>query len=163
MPLTAEQRLDLMHKIRVFPARLESLLWDLTHDDLTTAFVPGEWTVAQNVHHVADAHLVGFFRFKLVLLEDNPPLKAFAHDDWALTVDSTQTDIENSLAILRGLHRRWYALMVSLTPEQWTRTGQHEHNGVLSLDDILAHFAQHGELHIAQIGQVLDAREAARS
>ncbi len=160
--MTPEERLDQMHKIRVLPARLESLLWDLTHEDLTTPYLEDEWTVAQNVHHVADSHMTAFFRFKLMLLEDNPPLKAFDQDDWAGTLDATTTDIENSLAILRGVHRRWYALMVSLTPEQWNRTGQHEHNGELTLDLLLNYFANHGEAHIAQIGQVLDAREKAQ-
>lgn len=161
MPLmTPEQRRDQMHKIRVFPARLESLMWDLTHDDLTTHFIDGEWSIAQNVHHLADSHMTAFFRFKLILMEENPPLKAFAQDDWAQTVDAMQTDIENSLAILRGVHRRWYALMVSLTPEQWARTGQHEEQGELSLDDLLDYFAQHGDAHITQIGQVLEARKA---
>lgn len=158
MQLTPEQRRDLMHKIRVFPARLESLLWDLTHDDLTTAHLPGEWTVAQNVHHLADSHLVAFFRFKLILLEDGPPIKAFDQDAWAATVDASQTDIENSLAILRGVHRRWYALMVSLTPEQWSRTGDHEERGTETLDDMLDHFAEHGDLHITQIEATLAAR-----
>lgn len=159
MPLSADARRDQMHKIRVFPARLESLLWDLTHADLTTPYLDDEWTIAQNVHHVADSHLTAFFRFKIILLEDHPPLKAFDQDDWARTIDSTTTDIENSLAILRGVHRRWYALMVSLTPEQWSRTGQHEEQGALTLDAILDYFADHGEGHITQIGQVLEARE----
>ena len=55
--LTAEERQPLIEKIRNFPAELEALVSQLSDQQLTNPYVDGEWTIAQNVHHVADSHM----------------------------------------------------------------------------------------------------------
>lgn len=157
--MTPEEHSVLIEKIRTFPAQLEAMLWDLTHEQLTTSFLAGEWSAAQNVHHLADSHMNAFIRFKLILLEDNPTLKPYNQNDWAETVDAQETDIENSLSILRGLHRRWASLMESLSDEQWARSGYHpENKRQVTLESILEYYAAHGEGHIDQINRTLAAQ-----
>jgi len=59
--LTHEQRRDLIAKIRILPAQLRERVAGLSDKQLTTHFLAGEWTVAQNVHHLADSH-VSYYR-----------------------------------------------------------------------------------------------------
>ena len=53
--MLTEQRRELVEKIRELPARLRAHVQGLTDEQLTTHFLAGEWTVAQNVHHLADS------------------------------------------------------------------------------------------------------------
>ena len=53
---TTEQRLEMIDRIRRLPEQLTETVSGLTLGELTTHYLPQEWTVAQNVHHVADAH-----------------------------------------------------------------------------------------------------------
>ena len=70
--LTQEQRRPLIEKIRSLPAQIEGLVSSLDHEQLTTHYIAGEWTVAQNVHHLADSHMNSFIRLKLILSEVRP-------------------------------------------------------------------------------------------
>lgn len=146
-------------QMRTAPERLEALVRDLTPEELTTAYLPGEWTVAQNIHHLADAQMALFFRFKVILLEDHPTVKPFDQDDWTQTIDSTDPAlIDESLGIVRGVHLRWARLAESLADDDWSRTGYHPETGILSLKSLFPYACGHGDAHVAQISQTLDAR-----
>lgn len=154
---TPEQRSHKIEKIRQLPAQLAAVVLPLSAEQLTTHYLANEWSVAQNVHHLADSHLNSFSRLKLILTEDNPPLKPYKQDDWAVLADATQADISDSLFLLTGLHRRWVRLFESLTEEQWQRRGLHGDVGPVTVEDLLRIYAAHGEGHIGQIERTLAA------
>ncbi|HEY1012685.1 MAG TPA: DinB family protein [Herpetosiphonaceae bacterium] len=158
MMLTQEQRQPLIDAIRRLPAQLEALVAPLSTEDLITPFLASEWTVAQNIHHLADSHMNSFIRLKLILSEDHPTLKPYDQDAWAAMPDSNHADIEDSLSLLRGLHRRWSALFAALDEAAWSRTGFHPENGDQSVEDLLRSYAAHGEGHVDQINRTLAAR-----
>jgi hypothetical protein len=154
--LTPEQRQTYIRTIADFPDMLERLIAGLTDEQLHTAYLPNEWTVAQNVHHLADSHLNSFIRFKFVYTEDRPALKAYDQDVWARTADY-DVPISASLAILRGLHARWAALLRSFTDETWERVGIHSENGEMRLDGMLLTYHNHCHAHLVQITRTLAA------
>jgi hypothetical protein len=147
----------LIERISSLPDAIEALVKDLTDAQLTTEYIPGEWTVAQNIHHLADAQMNLFIRLKLILLEDHPMLKPFEQDDWVKTIDSKDTNLADSLAIIRGVHNRAARLVESLTPAELERTGYHPERGVVSLESIIAYLGDHGWLHVDQITKTLEA------
>ena len=155
--MTKEQRRELIEKIRILPAQLQERVSGLTDQQLTTHFLEGEWTVAQNVHHLADSHMNSFVRTRLILTEDRPTLKPYDQDMWARLADSGTTALEDSLSILQGLHRRWVRLFESLHESDWRRAGLHPEIGEVTIDDILTIYAAHGEGHIDQINRTLAA------
>lgn len=67
-PMT--QRNVLIEKIRMLPTQIEQLTANLTPEQLTTPYLQGEWTVAQNVHHLPDSHMNSYIRCKLIATED---------------------------------------------------------------------------------------------
>ncbi len=152
-----EEYLAIAHKLRALPAEISALVDGLTADQLTAPHMPGEWTVAQNVHHLAEAQMMLYGRFKLILLEDTPPLKPFDQDDWAATADATTANIQPALGLLEGVHQRWADLIESMRPEDWSRYGDHPETGQVDLYKLAGYAAEHGYLHIAQIRQTLAA------
>ena len=155
--LTETEKQTLIEKIEVLPAQLSSLVQNLSQAQLTTAYLAQEWTVAQNVHHLADSHMNSFIRLKLILTEDKPPLKPYDQEAWADLADGNGADIEISLTLLRGLHQRWGKLFRSLDGPAWAQTGMHPEVGEVTPLDLLASYAQHGEDHLDQIQRTLAA------
>jgi len=150
-----------IERIRRLPAHLERLVADCAPAQLTTHFLENEWTVAQNVHHLADSHMNAFIRVKLMLTEEHPVFKPYNQDAWAETPDANNPDLSTSFAILRGMHARWAALLRSLPDSAWARTGMHpETQRVYTVNDILRTYGNHGEAHLDQIRRTLEAQRA---
>ena len=156
--MTPEERAVLIGKIAVLPQQLAEAVGSLSPEQLVARPLPGEWSVAQNVHHLADAHMNSFIRCKLMLTEDNPTYKPYLQDSWAELPDAAKADISASLALLRGLHARWVVLWESLAADDWARTGNHPETGrIYTMEDVLRTYGNHGEAHLDQIGRTLAA------
>jgi hypothetical protein len=121
---------------------------------LDTPYREGGWTPRQVVHHLADAHMNGFVRFKLALTEDEPHIKTYEEDRWAETADGRLADVGISVALLEALHQRWVILLESLTPEQWARPFHHPQRGAMPLTKAIQLYAWHVLHHSAHIALV---------
>lgn len=158
--MTPEERRPLIKKIRSFPDELRAVVTPLSASQLTAESIPGEWTVAQVIHHIADAHMNAYIRFKLVLVEDYPTFKPYEQEDWAETPEAVSDQVADSLAIIQGLHGRWTRLMDALTDDQWPRKGLHPVLGEISLEGLLEGYARHSQNHLDQILKTLKAAAA---
>ena len=162
--LTPEERQTQIEKIRDLPAQLRSLVANLSAEELTTHYLADEWTVAQNVHHLADAHMNSFVLFKRILSADRPPVQGYDPDAWADMADANHADIELSLRILDSLHARWTQLLTSLSDDSLARTGVFARVGInsqgdeRSIDDYIRIYGNHGEAHLDQIERTLAAK-----
>ncbi|PJF22405.1 MAG: metal-dependent hydrolase [Phototrophicales bacterium] len=154
---TPEERQKLIKKIRQFPSRLRQAVQDLSPEQLTTRVDPHEWTIAQIVHHLADAHMNAYYRFKRILLEDNPHIPPFDQDLWATTPEATKAELHDSLTLLAGLHHHWAYLMENIPDTDWLRPAHHRQIGDVILYDVLYSYAQHGEEHLEQIQAIRHA------
>ncbi len=151
---TVGERRTMIAGIKELPARLEAAVGGLSDAQLDEPGGEGEWSVRQVVHHMADAHMNGFIRMKLVLTEDKPILKPYDQEKWAELPDTTRAPLEPSMEILRGVHERWSTLLESLSESDWQRQGVHLEAGLLTLDDLLSTFVRHGENHLQQIAKI---------
>lgn len=158
--LAPEERARRIAIIRQFPTRLTALVAGLSDEQLNTAYLPGEWTVRQIVHHLPDSHINSVVRLKLILTEDHPALKPYDQAAWAELADVAATPIEASLTLLRGLHQRWAILFECLTDEQRARAGYHPENGDMTPDDLLVLYSDHCDIHDEQIRRTLAAAPA---
>lgn len=148
---TAEERTRLIDSIAELPERLQSAVAGLNGKQLDTPYREGGWMVRQVVHHLADAHMNAYARFKLALTEETPAIKPFKEAAWAELADSRVTPIDVSLALVESLHARWVVLLRSLGPGDWERKVNHPEAGPMSLDQMLSLYAWHGAHHVAQI------------
>ena len=158
-PTMTQTRQDLIAKIAILPQQISDLIANLSDEQLTTPYLPNEWTVAQNVHHLADSHMNSYIRCKLIATEDNPPLKPYDQDQLAQFPDAQTADVAVSLQLLASLHSRWVTFWQNLPDDAWSRTGVHADDGPVTLDSQLRAYAAHGETHIDQIQRTLAAQE----
>ena len=149
--LDNDQRAKLMEQFRSLPERAAAAVRGLNEAQLDTPYREGGWTVRQVIHHLADADLNAFIRTKFILTEEKPTLKVWDQDTWAGLPDTTLMPVQPSLAILQGLHDRWYALLRSLPEAGWKRAGNHPDRGEITVEDLLALYTRHGESHLGQI------------
>jgi len=140
-----------------FPQRLASAIVNLDDACMTAHPLAGEWSIAQNVHHLADSHMTSYIRCRLIASELNPPLKPYDQDAWAEFADSQTTDVSTSLSILHGLHLRWADFFTNLADSDWERVGLHPELGAVSLQRQLIGYVAHGNEHLAQIARTLAA------
>ena len=151
---TDVKRSALLWELKMLPAELEYAIINLDSDQLATPYRPGGWTVNQLVHHVADSHMQAYTRFKLGLTEDNPVIKPYDQDAWALLADN-QLAVNVSLTLLHALHARWWALACKFGPHDWERTIFHpEKSRSISLMELLDSYVWHGKHHTAHITQL---------
>lgn len=153
-----ENRAEWIDAIRDLPAQLRKKVDGLTDEQLTTPYNNGEWTIAQNVHHLADTHLICFRRYKLILTNPEFTFTRYNVNKLAQYPDANNADIETSLMILTGLHARWTTLLDNLTNEEWQKTGNFwdPASPHYSLERLTKSYAQHGLNHLKQIQDVLD-------
>ena len=139
-------------KIEAQPSLYRSLLENISEEDLNLTYRPEGWTIRQVAHHVVDSHINSLIRFKWTLTEDNPTIKAYYEDRWAILPDTQLTPVSVSLNLMEALHQRWVVLLKSLTPEQLSRTFIHPESGrTIRLDELISLYAWHGQHHLEHI------------
>ncbi len=150
--LTPARRAELVEQIADVPSALRAVLAGLDERQLETPYREGGWTVRQIVHHLADAHLNAYVRFRLGFTEDDPTITPWRQERWAELPDVSALPMEVSLRLLEPLHLRWVTLLRALTPEQFARGLFHPEWGRrLTLDELLEACAWHGRHHVAQV------------
>ena len=132
------------------PEQLRNALEGLEHDQLSSPYREGGWTVRQLVHHIADSHMSAVARVRKALTEDSPVISAYDEKAWAELHDSA-APVEWSLELIEALHARWVMLLQSLTPAQWVRAFVHPEHGAQTVEFATLLYAWHSRHHLAHI------------
>ncbi|WP_115995270.1 YfiT family bacillithiol transferase [Cohnella lupini] len=155
--VSEQQRTDWISDIADLPARLNVALEGLNAEQLDTPYRPDGWTVRQVTHHIADSHLNSFMRFKLALTEEQPAIRPYFEDRWALLADTAQAPLELSTTLIAALHERWVYLLRSMSDADYARTFFHpESLKVSRLDYALGNYSWHGRHHVGHITSLRD-------
>lgn len=109
------------------------------------------------MHHIADSHHHSYIRFKWVLTEDNPTIKAHEQEDWAALGDYETMPIAWSLTHIEAVHKKLTYLLKMLTDSQWERTFQNpDKETPTPLKENVLIYAWHSMHHFAHIKNALD-------
>lgn len=150
-------RMAIIESLRSLPDRLFEVVQDLDDDQLDTPYREGGWTVRQVVHHVADSHLNCYVRYRWALTEETPVIKAYDQLAWAELPDAVAAPIMMSIDLLAAIHGRWTLLLDHMEEEDFARQISHpEWDDKLSLDQLVGHYAWHGDHHRAHITALID-------
>lgn len=142
-----------------FPQKLQSLVANLSEQQLNTVYRPGGWTVKQLIHHIADSHHHSYTRFKWALAEDNPIIKAYEEKDWASLVDSRTAPIALSLNYITALHAKMVFMLKGLSPEDLQRCYVHPVGKVVvSISENMGKYAWHSNHHYAHIENLCNSK-----
>ena len=141
-----------INDISMFPAKLASVVCQLTDEQLDTNYRPNGWTIRQVVHHLADSHMNSFIRLKLALTESEPNVKPYHEDRWAELIDGKSMPIKASLIILEGIHERWTMILRNLTNIERKKKLIHpEHDQKIIIEENIGFYAWHCNHHLAHI------------
>lgn len=145
-----------IQQIEDAPASLWSAVTGLSEQQLDTPYREGGWTLRQVVHHLADSHMNAFIRFKLAMTEDQPTVKPYQQERWAELPDAKTAPVVVSLNLVDSVHKRFVALLQSMSAADFARAMDHPEQGVVSLDRYLSLYAWHGRHHVAHITALRD-------
>lgn len=150
--MTPQQRERWIEELEQLPAQLKLAIKGLDDEQLDSPYRTGGWTIRQVVHHVADASMNSFSRFKLALTESNPTIKPFKEDGWANTADVLEAPTDTSIAIVEGIYSRMSLLLRSMEGQDYLKQFYHPEKGSqVGLAYFLGFVVWHGKHHIAHI------------
>jgi uncharacterized damage-inducible protein DinB len=151
-----EQRERFVDSIAEIPDKIRQAVDGLGVEQLNTSYRPGGWTLQQVVHHLADAEMNAYIRFKRGLTEEQPLAGTFQEALWAELTDCKDTPVETSILLLEALHSRFVNLLIRLKPIDFTRSVTSPTHGTMTLDIAVQRFSWHALHHIAQIKSLRD-------
>jgi hypothetical protein len=142
---------NMILQIETFPMCLERNVESLLEFQLNTPYRDGGWTINQVIHHCADSHMNALIRIKLALSEDNPTIKPYLEDKWAVMDDYT-LPFNNSITLLFCVHKKLTLLLKSLSEGQLNRTYLHpQYERSFRVKDVICLYAWHGNHHLAHV------------
>ncbi len=156
--VTPEDRRFAILTLAELPEQMREAVRSLDEDQRNTPYRVDGWTVRQLVHHVADSHMIAFYRLRLALTEDWPTVQAYNEKSFALLPD-VHAPLEWSLEILESVHARWIMVLQAMNEEGWARGFRHAERGPMRLDTATMLYAWHSRHHVAHITH-LRAQEA---
>ncbi len=134
---------------------LASLIAGLPNETLSQAKLPGKWSLAEILAHLADAELVSTWRYRQMIENNGGPLASFDQLLWARLGGYAEADPRGSLATFKALRQANLAMFQRLTPAEWERFGVHAERGKMTLLDLATQIAGHDLNHLAQVKQIL--------
>jgi DinB superfamily len=159
-PYSNELKVERILDIKFLPNDLEVAIQTLDESQLATPYRDGGWTVQQLVHHMADSHMNAYIRFKWGLTEELSTIKTYKEKEWAELPDVFHVPVNVSVTLLHALHRRWVALLNTITEEQWNNVKifHPERQAEMSLWTLLGIYAWHSKHHVAHINRLKEQK-----
>jgi hypothetical protein len=142
---------DPLKVIAATPARIRTLVRELTPRQLTRPPAPGKWSLHEIVIHLAETDMVMLCRDRWIAFEDNPTLLPFDQDKWAAGWEREKESFDETLERLTLIRRSHVRLFKSATAKDLRRSGYHPERGKITLRIQLETVAGHDLNHLLQI------------
>jgi hypothetical protein len=152
----------LLERFRRGPELIATVLTGVHGEETDWAPSPDRWGIRMIVAHVADSEIVGAYRFRLLLAEDDPVIQAYDEKAWAMNLDYARRKPSQSLETFRRTRLENYDLLNNLGEEAFERRGRHTERGAISVRDLLQTYAEHAENHARQMQTLRDGYGAAK-
>ena len=114
---------DLRDHMRTQLAETIALLSGVTDAKAEQAYGAGKWTLKEAVLHMSDAERVFSYRMLRIARGDATPLPGFDQDGWVPHSCANGRALTNLVAEFAAIRASTLALVDSISPEGWLRTG----------------------------------------
>jgi hypothetical protein len=151
MPLTAEERQNLIRRYEQGPARLKAALAKVPPGAIKWRPGEGKWSVHEVVCHLADSESNAALRIRYLTAEENPLIVGYDQAKWARVFDYHSAPLEPALAVVDSVRANTSALLKRLPESAWSAKGEHTESGRYTAEDWLGIYAEHMEKHSGQI------------
>jgi hypothetical protein len=151
MALSQAEREALIRRYANGPARLKAALATVPAEALQWRPRPGEWSAHEVVVHCADSETNAAGRIRWLAAEADPVIQGYDEAEWARRFDYHQLPLEPALALVEAVRANTAALLRRMPEDAWARVGRHTESGRYGAEDWLNIYAEHLEVHAAQI------------
>lgn len=148
---------DPFEVLRTTPTVVRQAVTGVPPAVLSTAEQPGKWSMLHVVQHLADAELVGAFRYRMILAHDRPALQGYDQDRWADALRYAESDLDGALDQLTTLRAANLRLLERTSPAERRRVGVHAERGEESVEHLLRMYAGHDLVHLRQLERIARA------
>jgi len=155
--MTSEERRELIAQYKDGYSEVLRNLWAFPEDLLTAHPIPGKWSAAEIIHHLADSETTSGLRLRRLLVEDHPLIQGYDQDAYAEKLHYNRRDIRPSLEAFGWARETASQLIDLMAEEDWRREGTHSESGSYTTEDWLRIYAAHAHNHAAQIGRLREA------
>ena len=115
---------------------------------------PGKWSMLQVAQHLADAELVGAFRYRMILAHDRPSLQGYDQDRWAERLRYAEADLAGALEQFGALRAANLRLLDRPRPPSARGSGSMRSAAKKSIDHLLRMYAGHDLVHLRQLMRI---------
>jgi hypothetical protein len=149
--MTPAERRTLIDRYKAGYAEVAGALDGFPAGQLTTRAIPGKWSAAEIVHHLADSETTSALRIRKLLTEPHPVIHAYDQEAWARELHYNERPIEPALAAFRAARETTSQLLDAMNDADWRRHGWHTESGSYHAERWLEIYAEHAHGHAAQI------------
>lgn len=149
--MTTEERKELIARYAAGADEVARALEGIPEASWTAHPLPGKWSVAEIVHHLADSEMTSAIRLRRLLAEENPVIQGYDQDQFAARLRYNERPVAPSLAAFGAARSSTVSLLEGMTEEDWRREGTHTESGRYTAEDWLRIYAAHAHGHADQI------------
>ena len=155
--MTPEERKQLIEQYAAGYDEVAASLKDFPEPALTAHQLPGKWSAAEIVHHLADSESTSALRLRRLLAEDNPVIQGYDQDSYAVRLKYNEREMAPALDAFRAARATTTQLLNLMSEEDWAREGTHTESGRYTTETWLQIYAAHAHNHAAQIRRLIEA------
>ncbi len=149
--MTPEARNALVARYAAGYDEVVSALAGFPPEQLAARPLPGKWSAAEIVHHLADSEMQSAIRLRRLLVEPHPVIQGYDQDAWAQALHYDERPIGPALDAFRAARATTVQLLESMTESDWRRHGWHTEAGAYHAERWLEIYAEHAHGHAGQI------------
>lgn len=113
--------------------------------------IPGKWSAAEIIQHLADSEMTSAIRLRLLLVEDKPAIQGYDQDLFVTRLMYNERDIAPALEAFRASRSTTVQLLERMSDADWLREGTHTEVGAYTPEIWLEIYAGHAHGHADQI------------
>ena len=155
--MTVDERRALIAQYKAGVDEVMRALDGFPADRMTARPIPGKWSAAEIVHHLADSEMQRAGRIRRLLAEAHPVIQGYDQAEWAQRLRYQERPIEPALAAFRAARETTAQLLDGMTEAEWRRLGWHTESGPYHSEAWLEIYAAHAHGHAAQIRRLREA------
>jgi hypothetical protein len=149
--MTQAERKELIAKYAAGYDEVISALNGFPREKLTANLIPGKWSAAEIVQHLADSEMTSAIRLRRLLVEDHPVIQGYDQELFATRLRYNERELAPALEAFRGSRATTTQLLEGMTEEDWRCEGTHSESGRYTAEDWLTIYAAHAHGHADQI------------
>ncbi len=107
------------------------------------------WTIAEHTHHLLDAEMNGYVRYRYAIAEPGTPVRLWDQEGWKAKLGYDEQDLPSSLAAFALIRSLIHRHLSRIAGEDWSRyTFVHPERGQVDLDGWLEMYVGHVKAHL---------------